>query len=62
VLLTVDGAQVPEIPLSELVVKTGAVDPEQIDAGIEANIGVVVIAHGALQVLNCEGTHGRPSA
>jgi hypothetical protein len=39
VLLTVAGAQVPVIPLVDVVGKTGAVDPPQI-AGTAAKVGV----------------------
>jgi hypothetical protein len=41
VLSTVDGLQVPVIPLFDVVGNTGAVDPEQ-NAAIGVNVGVIL--------------------
>ena len=61
-VLIVAGDQVPLIPLSEIVGKIGATEPEHTAAGIDPNVGVVVDAQ-LLQLLEIGNvTQGYPGA
>ena len=58
-MLTVAGAHVPEMPLSETDGNVGAVDPEQIDAGIVAKSATGFEVH-KVQVAEAGGWQGTP--